>query len=170
MTELLYLVVIVAANLSAAYFGASAAIPIALLFIGFDLSLRDKLHLQYERDGRFYSLLLLIVVGGAISALINLNAAQIALASSVAFIGAGITDTVLFDALRGKSFLQRSNASNIFAAAVDSILFILIAFGDVLPMGTAVVLIVGQWAAKVIGGAFWSVAINEIRTRKERTA
>jgi len=44
----LYLVAIVAANLSVAYFGASASIFNAFLFIGLDLTTRDLLHEQWR--------------------------------------------------------------------------------------------------------------------------
>lgn len=47
---LVYLIAIVAANLSVAYFGPQATIVNAFLLIGLDLSTRDKLHELWRND------------------------------------------------------------------------------------------------------------------------
>jgi hypothetical protein len=50
MYVLAYLAAIVAANLAVAKWGVFAQIPSALLFIAFDLSIRDRLHMQWQDD------------------------------------------------------------------------------------------------------------------------
>jgi hypothetical protein len=51
MYVLAYLAAIVAANLFVAHWGVAAQIPSALLFIAFDLSIRDSLHTQWQDKG-----------------------------------------------------------------------------------------------------------------------
>ena len=73
-------------------------------------------HLVWKMGG-------LIVTGGLISFLLNRDAAQIAVASTVAFVAASVTDAIVFHVLRRRGFLVRANGSNVPAAAVDSIVF-----------------------------------------------
>ena len=82
---LLYLVAIVGANLSSTYFGPSASIVNAFLLIGLDLTTRDKLHESWQNRGLLPKMTCLIVVGAAISWLLNRNSGPIALASTLAF-------------------------------------------------------------------------------------
>ena len=63
---------------------------------------------------------LLIAAGGLISFLLNRDAAQIAVASTVAFTVAGVLDAVTYALLGDRSRLVRVNGSNVVAAAADS--------------------------------------------------
>lgn len=56
---------------------------------------------------------------------------------------------------------MRVNGSNVPAALVDSIVFPTIAFGALLPW-----IVLGQFAAKVLGGFVWSLLLNQVRTRE----
>jgi len=94
---------------------------------------------------------LLIVAGSLLSWALNREAGRIALASLAAFAAAGTVDTLVFQALQGRSVRWRINGSNSAAAGVDSVLFAWLAFGA-LPWA----LVAGQWAAKVGGGALWA--------------
>jgi hypothetical protein len=154
MTVLVYLAAIVAANLSSAAFGPSASILNAFLFIGLDLTARDKLHDEWQ-EGRAWKMALLIAAGGLLSYALNAGAAQIAVASSVAFAAAAVVDWVMYTALSRYERLWRVNGSNVVSAAVDSLLFPTLAFGGVLPLIT-----LGQWAAKVAGGYVWSFVLT----------
>ena len=97
----------------------------------------------------------LIATGSVISWLLNRDAGQIALASFVAFLLAGIADTVSYHLLRNRAWWQRVNGSNVVSAAVDSLVFPTLAFGALLPA-----IVIGQFAAKVAGGAMWSGIIG----------
>lgn len=150
----LYLVAIVAANLSVAWFGAGASIANAFLFIGLDLTSRDKLHDLWGR-GLVWKMGLLIATGSLLSWLLNRNAGQIALASLVAFACGGFVDATIYQLLRNKTKLLQVNGSNIFSALADSLIFPTVAFGSFLPL-----IVLGQFAAKVLGGFVWSLIIN----------
>lgn len=156
-----YLAAIVAANLFVAAFGPVATIPAAFLLIGFDLSARDTLHQAWEGRGLWPRMALLIGVGSLLSWLLNRDAAQIALASSIAFAAAGLIDAATFALLRSKAHLLRVNGSNVTSALVDSVLFPTIAFGAIFPE-----VIAGQFAAKVLGGAIWAYLIFVVMRRR----
>lgn len=155
----LYLVAIVAANLTVATWGPSMTVVNAFLFIGLDLTTRDKLHDTWHGDGLVWKMGALILTGSALSWLLNRDAGKIALASFVAFATAGTADTAVYHLLRRRAWLQRVNGSNVVSAAVDSVLFPTLAFGAFLP-----VIVLGQFAAKVLGGALWSALLVNMQS------
>lgn len=155
MLVLLYLVAIVLANLSVATFGASVTIINAFVFIGLDLTTRDALHERWHGSHLWARMLALIGAGSVLSAVLNWNAAPIAIASFAAFLCAGLTDTLVYQALGDRARLVKMNGSNIVSAAVDSIVFPALAFGFPL----LVPVMVGQFLAKTIGGGIWSLIL-----------
>jgi len=159
---LMYLAAIVAANLTVAMWGPGVTVINALLFVGLDLTARDKLHDAWHGDGLVWKMGALIATGSVLSWLLNQNAAQIALASFVAFAAASVVDTVAYHLLRHRVWWQRVNGSNVLSAAVDSVLFPQIAFGAFLPL-----IVVGQFAAKVLGGAVWSWILGKGRKQQQ---
>lgn len=156
MYIILYLIAIVLANLSSTYFGPYASILNAFLFIGFDLSSRDKLHELWKGNNLAIKMAVLIFSGSLLSFIVNKNSGPIAVASFVAFLVSAIIDTIVYQLLHKKSFLVKANGSNIFSALADSIIFPTIAFGGFLPIIT-----LGQFLAKVVGGALWSFILNK---------
>lgn len=150
---ILYLLAVVFANLTVAHFGPSAVIVNAFLLISLDLCLRDRLHEAWHGKHLWRNLALLIGAGSVLSALLNIQALPIAAASFTAFAAAGAVDTLIYAALDRQSRLVRMNASNVFSAAVDSYLFLFLAFG-VFPGFWGIV--AGQFAAKVLGGVLWA--------------
>lgn len=150
----LYLSAIVAANLLVAQFGPSVAILNAFLFIGLDLTARDKLHEAWRGRSLWPKMAALIATGSLLSWLINRDAGPIAVASFVAFAAAGAADALAYHLLRHRVWWQRVNGSNVLGALVDSLVFPYLAFGGWLPL-----IVVGQFAAKVAGGAIWSVLL-----------
>lgn len=152
----LYLFAIVAANLLVAQFGPSVTVINAFLFIGLDITVRDHLHERWERLHLWRNMALLIGIGAVLSAALNWNSLPIAVASCVAFAAAGVVDTLVYKALGNQARLVRVNGSNVMSAAADSIIFPLLAFG--MPLLWPIVL--GQFAAKVIGGGAWSLALK----------
>lgn len=155
---LLYLGAIVLANLGVATFGPSVTIINAFLFIGLDLTARDKLHDAWHGRGLLLKMAALIAVGSGLSWLLNRNAGTIALASFVAFAAAASVDALVYQLLRRYPRWLRINGSNIPSAAVDSLIFPTLAFGSFLwPI------VLGQFLAKVGGGFVWSLILGYIR-------
>lgn len=147
---LCYLAAIVAANVLVSRYGPYIAVVNAFLFIGLDLSTRDQLHERWQGRALWPRMLALIVTGGLLSLLLG-GTGRVALASCLAFVGAGVADTIVYRVLHRAPWRWRSNGSNVVAAAVDSLCFPLLAFGW--PLLWAIVL--GQFVANVLGGALW---------------
>jgi uncharacterized PurR-regulated membrane protein YhhQ (DUF165 family) len=158
----LYLSAIVAANLLVTHFGPRAAPYVAFGLVAFDLVSRDRLH-DLWGSRRWLGMAMLIVAGSLISYLLNQDAQTVAIASAVAFALSLAADAIVYELAerRGWPWLARSNASNIVGGAVDSAVFVLLAFPGFLA-GIAF----GQWTAKVAGGLIiaWLLAPKPART------
>lgn len=148
---IMYLTAIVLANLSVVMFGPGVTILNAFLFIGLDLTARDRLHDAWHGRNLWLKMAGLIITGSALSWLLNKDAGQIAIASMVAFGAAAVVDAVVYHVLRDRARMVRMNGSNVPAALVDSLIFPTLAFGGFLPA-----IVIGQFAAKVLGGLVWS--------------
>ena len=153
----MYLLAAVLANLSSAFFGPIASIFNAFVFIGLDLTARDKLHDAWQGRYLWVKMFLLIAVGSGISYMLNRNAGIIAVASLAAFGVAGVVDAIVYQFLHNKKWMVKVNGSNIFSALADSLVFPTIAFGGFLPL-----IVLGQFAAKVTGGFIWSWIIAKV--------
>jgi hypothetical protein len=151
----MYLAAIVAANLLVAQFGPAVTILNAVLFIGLDLSARDNLHDAWHGRGLLPRMATLIAAGSILSYALNRNAGPIALASFAAFALAASADTLAYALLGGRARLLKVNGSNLVSAAVDSVTFPALAFGFPLLVGV----MLGQFAAKVLGGFAWSLLL-----------
>jgi len=92
------------------------------------------------------------LAGSLITVALNINAGPIALASTLAFAVAFIGDGLVYHFLKERMFLLRSNGSNVVGSLLDSIIFPTVAFGMLMPE-----IVAGQFLAKVLGGAVWSV-------------
>lgn len=163
-----YLAAIVAANLTTAAWGPEWSIYNAFLLIGLNLSTRDKLQDLWGQH-RFRNMAVLIGVGSALSYAASVwlapdvvppdVVAKIALASCVAFLVAESLDAVAYYFLRERPWLERSNTSNLVGAALDSAIFVSIAFGWTWEI------IFAQFCAKVAGGFIWSLALERVRSQ-----
>lgn len=159
----LYLVAIILANLAVTAFGPQSVIVVAFLFIGLDLTARDQLHEAWRGNHLFIKMALLIAAGSILSWLLNRNAGQVALASFVAFALAASVDAISYQMLGKYPRFLRINGSNIPSALVDSLVFPTLAFGAFLwPI------VLGQFAAKVLGGFVWSLVFRWTDQRKLR--
>lgn len=156
-----YLAAIVAANVTVATFGPDVLVLVALLWIGLDLTVRDALHDCWRGRGLWPRMLALIATGGILSWLVNRDAGWIAVASCAAFLTAGVTDALIYRLLGERSRRLRVNGSNVVSAAVDSLVFPTLAFGVVLPA-----IVLGQWLAKVLGGALWFEVLRALSVRQ----
>lgn len=152
---LLYLAAIVFANLAVTAFGPAVSIVTAFVLIALDLTVRDALHERWSGQHLWRNMLALIGTGSILSALVNANAAPIAKASFLAFLAAGIADTVIYGVLGERSRFVKVNGSNLVSAAVDSFIFPAVAFGFPPLWG----IVLGQWVAKVGGGLLWSLVL-----------
>ena len=131
------------------WFGPQSAVITAFLFIGLDLTLRDKLHDQWHGKQLCWKMLALICGGSAISIALNWDVLPIALASATAFLATGVGDSLVYAGLRKKHFIIRANGSNVAGSAIDSIVFPTLAFGLFMPE-----IVLGQFVAKFLGGLF----------------
>jgi uncharacterized PurR-regulated membrane protein YhhQ (DUF165 family) len=160
----MYLAAIVAANLSVAAFGPSISIVNAFLFIALDLTAGDRLHEAWRHNGLLPKTALLIASGSALSYALALLlpssappdvVARIALASLIAFALSAALDRLCYHLLRDRAYLVKVNGSNLVSAAADSLIFPTLAFGALLPW-----IVMGQFAAKVIGGTLWAYLLR----------
>ena len=152
--SLIYIAAICAANYSVHVFGPAITPVNAFLLIGLDFVIRDKLH---EKIG-VIKMISLISIAGAISYTLNPATSMIAIASVSAFALSSTCDAAVYQALIRKSWPIKSNGSNVVAAGVDSLVFPLIAFGAFMPQ-----VVIGQFLAKVCGGAVWSYMLRNYR-------
>lgn len=155
----MYLAAIVAANLSVVTFGPAITIVNAFVFIALDLTARDRLHEAWHGQGLLWKMAALIATGSALSYLLNASAGPIALASLVAFGVSAALDTLMYQLLGQRSYLAKVNGSNIVSAAADSLIFPTLAFGALLPW-----VVLGQFIAKVLGGAIWAYVLRPRKT------
>lgn len=137
----------------------------ALVFIGLDLTTRDRLHDAWRGRSLWPRMAALIAAGSLLSWLLNRDAGPIAVASFVAFGAAGAVDALAYHVLRERVYLLRVNGSNVLSAAIDSIIFPTLAFGGLLP-----VIVLGQFAAKVLGGGLWSLVLRQRVGQKAEAA
>lgn len=162
----LYLFSVVAANLLVAQFGAPITPLVAFVFIGLDITTRDKLHDSWHKNHLWLRMAALILSGSAFSFLLNRAALQIAIASFVAFAVSGIIDALVYQLLGKLTQFEKTNWSNLASGAVDSVLFPSIAFG----WPPSYEIVYGQATAKIAGGLFWSLIIFRLgRSENERS-
>jgi len=159
---LIFIISIIIANLLTTYFAAEfpqiTAVN-AFIFIGLDLSIRDKLHENWNGKKLKRNMFFLIVCGAVATFLLNTAALWVCVGSVVAFSAALIVDSVLYHKYYNLSFLKKSNISNVGGAISDSFFFVIIAL-HFLPIQTQFKIIFLNIAAKVAGGALWSVILN----------
>lgn len=154
---ILYLGAVVLANLTVTYFGPASAIVVAFLFIGLDLTARDHLHDAWHGQGLVWKMAALIAAGSLLSWLLNQDSRPVAIASFVAFASAATVDAVVYHFLRRYPRWLRINGSNVPSAAVDSLVFPVLAFG-----GFPWTIILGQFLAKTAGGFLWSLVLRRL--------
>jgi hypothetical protein len=111
-------------------FGLEA--PAGVFAVGLAFTLRDIVHRTLGRNVVF----LCILVGCALAYLVEANAqipggyVTIAAASAAAFLFSELADLTVYTPLEQRSFLGAVAASNIVGTVVDSVLFLMLAFGS----------------------------------------
>jgi queuosine precursor transporter len=142
---ILWLAAIVLANYNIGWFGPEVSIINAFFLIGLSITTRDLLHEMWDGRGLRWKMLALIAVGGVISYLTQPALGRIAAASVAAFAVTAVVDALVYHRTRS------INKSNAVSSAFDSVLFPVLAFG-----GFPIWIILGQYVAKVLGGAAWA--------------
>jgi hypothetical protein len=165
-----YLGAIVAANLTLAEWGREhpeVALYNAFVFIGLDLVARDVLHVTWRLNGTLVRNMVALIAAGSLLSLVagywigsGPDVGRIALASCIAFAAAATTDTLVYQALQRRAWLERVNVSNVASAAVDSVVFIAL-----WPFGWSFPLAFGLFTAKVAGGVVWASALKPLLDR-----
>jgi uncharacterized PurR-regulated membrane protein YhhQ (DUF165 family) len=159
----LYLCAIVAANLLTTHFAKQGhpevSVYTAFGLVAFDYVARDLLHDFYEGRTRLVVLAALIFAGALLSYLANPDSAEIAKWSAIAFATAMTADSLVYHAARRQPWLERSNMSNLVAAAVDSAVF---CYG----VGFPFIVAFGQTTAKVAGGVLFSLVLVHVFRRE----
>jgi queuosine precursor transporter len=107
--------------------------PSGVLFIGFALFARDLMQEELGKRRIVY----LIAVGIALSYLVN---PAVATASAIAFACGELVDLLIYTKIRKRNQVLAVLCSGVVGSAVDSILFLQIAFGSVM-----------FWQGQVIG-------------------
>lgn len=157
-----FLGAVVAANLITTHYAGighpEVSVYTAFGLIGLDMVTRDVLHDWWTGARRWILLGALIAAGSLLSYIANPDSATIAKASCAAFAAAFIVDSLVYEAARGREWMTRCNVSNIAAAAVDSVVFVWIAFPQFV-----FALAFGQFTAKVAGGVLFALALNQTR-------
>ena len=123
-----YIAVIVLANWAIQAFGVvpvgfGLMAPAGVYFAGLAFTLRD---LVQEELGRVWTVAA-IVIGASVSALIS---PQFAVASGVAFLISELADFAVYTPLRHRNWLAAVALSNTVGLVIDSVLFLLLAFGS----------------------------------------
>jgi uncharacterized PurR-regulated membrane protein YhhQ (DUF165 family) len=124
-----YVSTVVAANWAIARFGVvpvgfGLTAPAGVYFAGLAFTLRDLLH---EALGRL-AVVLAIAAGAAVS--LWVAPPQLAAASAIAFGLSELADFGVYEPLRRRRWLGAVSASNVAGLAVDSALFLWLAFGS----------------------------------------
>jgi len=150
----LYLAAIVSANLIITHYGPEASIVTAFFFIGLDLCTRDALQ-SWWYPKPWLKMAGLILAGSGLSYALNSSnaTATIAIASAIAFASSETLEGAIYHLARRKPWVERANIAAIGGAALDSILFVWIAFGFDWQIVTA------QSFAKLAGCFVWSLVI-----------
>lgn len=156
ITPIIFVVGITVANLIVSHFGAWITPYIAFVMIGFEFTLRDYIH-EVLNSNKKLVMASIILTGGILTYLVNSAALWVAVASSVAFVCANIADYITYDYFLSTDYLIKANLSNFVSTAIDSVLFVTIAFGlSWSLLGIAAF----QFAMKLVGGTVWSFIIK----------
>lgn len=137
--------------MAVARFGEAALFTTGFLIIPFDLFTRDLLHEHWHGKALLPKMAALIASGSLLTFALNSETLPVAVGSLCAFAAAGLTNTFFYELLWRQPKMIKMNTSNLFAAIVDSAVFVSIVFGPALwTMGT-------QSAIKFFGGLFWTL-------------
>lgn len=131
--------------------------PSGVVLIGLMLTVRDALHERIRLRG----MIVVILAASVVSAVVAPPA--IAVASGVTLLVAETADALVYQRLRRQGRLTAAAASNVVSSVVDSVLFLLIAFGAQAALGASWALSVGKLEASLITLAILTFAARLFR-------
>lgn len=149
-TLFFYLVSIVIGNLLVFNLGPAGLLITSFVFIPFDFILRCYVHELYRGKRLYLMLGIIVLLGGATTYILNIDAKNIAIASVCGFFSATAMGSFVYQTFIKKAAFLKVNLSDFLALALDSIVFQSIAFGQINPS-----LILGQLTIKFLGGLTW---------------
>jgi uncharacterized PurR-regulated membrane protein YhhQ (DUF165 family) len=123
--------VLVLANLMVFKTGQAALLLTGLILVPFDFAVRIQLQERWARSGVWIRLILLMVVGGVLTVLILPDARWVAIASVSAFVASSLAGALVYALLAHHEKRLARIASIGSMAALDSIVFPLLAFPEV---------------------------------------
>lgn len=137
VATVLFVATVWAANWAVANYGVvgvgfGLVAPAGVYFAGLAFTLRDTIH---RTLGRWY-VVGAILVGSGLAYFIEANAqipggvTSIAVASAVAFLVSEFSDLLVYEPMRKRGWARAVLASNVVGIAVDSALFLYLAFGS----------------------------------------
>lgn len=157
--SIIYLICVLIANYTAAWFiplPIYGMFPVGLLFFGVTFTARDYVH--HKGLGYVY---MMIAITGLFAGVLSVFGAvpwRIIAASVTAIVLSEAIDTEIYQMLIEKGWLTRVTGSNAISVPIDGLLFNLVAFGGVLPVGMIAELVFGQTIVKYLIGfivALW---------------
>ena len=164
MSQILaYLLCIVLADVIAARWivsiGFGLMVPAGVFMIAPIFTLRDSLHRKYGAKW----VTAFIFIASAISYILSVVTSnellgKVTIASVVAFLISENLDTIVYHLVRERSWMYRVMTSNSVSAAVDSIVFIWIAFGFSLNF------MLGQYIVKMILAGLVGILLARTRS------
>lgn len=154
-----YIVAVLVANYTAVWFiplPVFGLVAFGTLVFGVTFTARDYAH----RLGRRYVYTMIVVSALASIALSLLTevSGRVVLASTIAILLAETADTEVYQRLLDRPWLQRVAGSNAVSIPLDSLLFNLVAFLGVFPLGMLVAIVFGEVVVKSLVGvmvALW---------------
>lgn len=157
-----YLSTIVAANWAVQHYGAvpvgfGLLAPAGVYFAGLAFTLRDLLHATAGR----WPVIAAIAAGAGLS--FAIASPQLALASAAAFGFSELADLAVYEPLHKRRWLLAVAASNAVGLAIDSALFLWLAFGSLAYLPGQIVGKAWMTAAAV---ALLAAGRHAVRTRK----
>lgn len=146
----LYLLAIILSNFSVLWFGRSGIIFASLFLMPFDYAMRCYFHEKWKGNGLVAKIGAITLIGGAITFLINKDTQVIAIASSGSFLVSQMLASLFYRMNIDRGYFLKVNGSDLVAILADSIIFQMIAFGNLDKD-----IFLAQIILKAIGGLFW---------------
>ncbi len=163
---IVYVTCVVIADILAARWmiplGFGIMVPAGVFAFAPIFTIRDMVHEEFGKRGAYYLIALASGIAWLLAAITGSGAlAVVTLASVIAFVVNEALDTEIYAALRERSRFLAIMSSNAVSAAVDSVLFIAIAFGWI--WGA----MIGQYVVKMIIATILGLILRHIWSKQK---
>lgn len=146
----LYLGAFILSNFIVLWFGSVGLIFTALFLIPFDFVMRCMFHETWKGFELIGKMMILVIVAGVITYVINYDTKLIAFASVMGFVGAQVVAGAFYQLTIKNDYFIKVNGSDAVGIIFDSIAFQLFAFGVI-----DWKIFISQFLLKIFGGLFW---------------